>query len=314
MEPTATVLITGAGGMVGGALAVRLRADGFTNVLAPSRDELDLIDRGAVLDYFARTRPEFVFMIAARVGGIGANMADPVGFLSANTHIALNLFEACHQYGVRRSLFLGSACIYPRDAAQPMNESALLSGPLEPTNEGYALSKILGIRLAQAYFRQFGTDTTCLMPCNLYGPGDHFDFARGHVIPAMVKRFVDAVNAGTRAVTLWGTGAVLREFMYVDDLIDAILYLFPRVTAPDICNVGTGNEVSIRELAELVAEEAQYDGVLSWDTSKPDGMPRRFLDISRQTQLGFIPRVSLREGIRRTVAAYRREAAVNQPV
>jgi GDP-L-fucose synthase len=313
MDRTSRILVTGAGGMVGGALVRRLRGDGFTRVFAPGRADLDLRDEAEVAAFFAEHKPEFVFMIAARVGGIGANIAAPVEFLADNARITLNLFEACRRHAVSKTLFLGSSCIYPRAAAQPMTESMLMTGPLEPTNEGYALAKILGLRLAAAYFRQYGLQSVCLMPCNVYGTGDHFDLERSHVMSALIRRFVEATAQGTKTVTLWGTGSARREFIHVDDLVEAIVVLFDRLADPDICNVGTGTDVSIRELAETIAAETRYSGEIAWDTTKPDGMPRKCLDVTRQTALGFVPSISLREGIRRSIDEYRRSQLQASP-
>jgi GDP-L-fucose synthase len=309
----AQVLVTGAGGMIGSALARRLRALGCRHVLAPVRPELDLRDAAAVSRYFLEHRPEFVFMIAARVGGIAANVADPVGFLTDNAQIAINTFDACRRSGVAKALYLGSSCVYPRLAPQPMREEYLMTGPLEPTNEGYALAKILGLRLADAYHRQYGLKTVCLIPCNMYGTGDHFDFERAHVLSALVRRFVDAVEGASPAVTVWGTGVARREFIHVDDVVDAVLFMFGRLDEPPPCNIGSGVDVSIRELADLIAQETGFAGDVRWDASKPDGMPRKCLDITRQTALGFVPRVSLVDGIRRTIAEYRMQRVVPQP-
>jgi len=239
------------------------------------------------------------------VGGIAANLLHPATFLSENLQIQLNLFNACMFHGARKNVFLGSSCIYPRECPQPMKEQYLLTGPLEPTNEGYALAKIAGVKLAASYWREFGLRTICPMPCNVYGTGDHFELERAHVVPAMVCRFVDATDARTPEVTLWGTGTARREFIHVADLARALLLLFEQYDSPEIINVGTGTDVSIRELAMLVAEAAGYAGNIGWDRSKPDGMPRKCLDVSRLSSLGFQPAISLREGIAMTVREYR---------
>lgn len=304
MNRSARILVTGAAGMVGSALVRRLAESGFTHLLQPTRSELDLRDARAVDRYFADERPEYLFMIAAKVGGIGANMADPVGFMTDNLAMELSLFEAARRHGVRKGLFLGSSCIYPQACPQPMREEHLLTGPLEPTNEGYAIAKIAGLKLAEFYFRQYGLLTVCPMPCNIYGTNDHFDLEKSHVLSALVRRFVDAVEAGSDGVTLWGTGAARREFIHVDDAVAAILLLMERGETPAIVNVGTGSDVTIRELAAMVAEEAGYRGRILWDSSKPDGMPRKCLDISRIAGMGFTPAVDLRDGIRRTVREY----------
>lgn len=290
--------------MVGSALVRRLVADGHRRLLTPSRAELDLRDAAGVDRYFAVERPEYVFMIAAKVGGIAANTADPVGFMTDNLRISMSLFDAAHRHGVRKALFLGSSCIYPKACPQPMREEHLLAGPLEPTNESYAIAKIAGLKLAQYYFRQYGLRTICPMPCNIYGTNDHFDLDKSHVLSALVRRFVDAVEAGLDDVTLWGTGTARREFIHVDDAAAAILLLMDRCESPDIINVGTGSDVSIKELASVVAEAAGYHGQIHWDAAKPDGMPRKCLDISRVTRLGFTSKVGLREGVGRTVREY----------
>ncbi len=305
MQLTDRILLTGASGMVGRALLKLLRSRGFQDVLAPTRQELDLEDREQVRQYFRLNRPSSVLMIAAKVGGIAANAAHPVEFLTVNAHITLNLFEACAGFGTRRNLFLGSSCIYPRDCPQPMKEEYLLTGPLEPTNEAYALAKIVGLRLAEYYHRQFGMLTLTPMPCNVYGTGDSFDLQRSHVLSALVRRFVDAADARLEELTLWGTGSARREFIHVDDLAEALLLLLERYDSPDIINVGTGTDVTIRELAELIASEVGFRGVVRWDPSKPDGMPRKCLDTSRLTRFGFRPTIGLTEGIRQTVREYR---------
>jgi GDP-L-fucose synthase len=305
MNRSATILITGASGMVGSALVRRLAAQGYRRLLTPSRSELDLRDPAAVDRYVAVARPEYVFMIAAKVGGIAANAADPVGFMNDNLTMTLSLFGAAHRHGVRKSLFLGSSCIYPKACPQPMREEHLLTGPLEPTNEAYAIAKIAGLKLADYYFRQYGVVTVCPMPCNIYGTNDHFDLEKAHVLSALVRRFVDAVDDDAEEVTLWGTGAARREFIHVEDVVTAMLLLMDRCQTPEIVNVGTGVDVSIADLAALVAGEAGYRGRILWDRSKPDGMPRKCLDVSRIARLGFVPAIDLQEGIRMTVREYR---------
>lgn len=304
MRETDRILLTGASGMVGGALLGHLRRRGFREVLAPARRELDLENRELVRRYFREHRPTSVLMVAAKVGGIGANAADPVGFLTANARMELNLFEAAAEFGAQRNIFLGSSCIYPRDCLQPMKEEFLLSGPLEPTNEGYALAKIMGLRLAEYYHRQCGMLTLTPMPCNVYGTGDSFNLERSHVLSSLVRRFVDAAERDAPEVELWGTGSARREFIHVDDLCEALLLLLERYDSPKIINVGTGADVSICELAEIISREAGFKGAVRWDDSKPDGMPRKCLDVSRLMRLGFRPRISLAEGIRQTIREY----------
>ncbi len=298
------ILILGATGIVGSAIYRLLQKRGFRNILTPSRLELDLADKKAVDDYFAIHQPEYVFMIAAKVGGIAANIADPVGFLSENVKMEINLFEACHKYKTQKNLFLGSSCIYPRESHQPMKEEYLLTGPLEPTNEGYALAKIIGLKLAAYYYQQYNMVTICPMPCNIYGTNDHFEFHRSHVLSALVRRFVDAQEQKVEEVTLWGTGAARREFIHVDDVAEALLFLMDSYETPEIVNVGTGIDVSIRDLAHLIAKEVGYKGEIKWDPSKPDGMPRKCLDVSKLNKLGFQPRIDLEQGIRQTIKEY----------
>lgn len=299
------ILVTGALGMVGSMLVQTLKKNGFVNLLTPTRGQLELGNQTHVEAYFAQYRPTYVFMIAAKVGGIAANMADPVGFLSENVQMQLNLFAACHKYQVEKSLFLGSSCIYPKESPQPMKEEYLLTGPLEPTNEGYALAKIMGLKLAQYYFQQYDMLTVCPMPSNIYGTGDHFDFNRSHVLSALVRRFVDAQDEGRPEVTLWGTGVARREFIHVQDVAEALLFLMENYDSPDIVNVGTGTDISIYDLAVLIAEQVGYQGRLQWDSSKPDGMLRKCMDISRLTAMGFSPQIDLITGIQRTIAEYR---------
>ncbi len=299
------VLLTGATGMVGSAVKRLLTREGFSRLLTPPHGELDLCERTQVDAYLAEHRPDYVFMVAAKVGGIGANRADPVGFMSENARMELNLFEACYKYGTKKSLFLGSSCIYPRESPQPMREEYLLTGPLEPTNEGYALAKIMGLKLAEYYHRQHGMLTICPMPCNIYGTDDHYDLEQSHVLAALVRRFVDAQNTGASSVTLWGTGVARREFIHVEDVARAMLFLMDTYDSPEIINVGTGVDISIQQLASFIASEVGYKGEILWDSSNPDGMPQKRLDISSLTALGFEARIDLKDGIRRSIAEYR---------
>ena len=288
--------------MVGSAIS-RSLAD--CNLLTPSRNELDLCNLRQVNSYFEKHRPEYVLMIGAKVGGIIANKSDPVGFLSDNTRMQLNLFEACHKYETKKNLFLGSSCIYPRDCPQPMKEEYLLTGALEPTNEGYALAKIMGLKLAKYYYEQYGMLTVCPMPCNIYGTNDHFDLEKSHVLSALIRRFVDATDENKPSVTLWGSGIAKREFIHVSDVAEAVLFLLENCNSPDIINVGTGTDISIRDLATLIAKSVGYQGEICWDTSKPDGMLRKCLDTSQLSALSFKPRISLEEGITQTITEYR---------
>lgn len=298
------ILITGAGGMVGGATAELCRASGFRNVLSPSRAELDLQNKSSIDSFFEVHRPVYVLMIAAKVGGIAANVADPVGFVEENLQINLNLFSACWRFGTRKNLFLGSSCIYPSNQPDLIREEQLLTGPLESTNEGYALSKIVGLKLAKYYREQHGMVTVCPMLCNLYGTGDHFDLKRAHVLSSLVRRFVDARDEGAAFLNLWGTGVARREFLHSSDAARAILFFMDQVDTSDHINVGVGTDIAICELASLVAEESGYAGAIGWDATKPDGMMRKCLDVTRLRALGFEPKVGLREGIRRTIREY----------
>ena len=299
------VLVTGAAGMVGQALAKHLRELDVPDVILADRALCDLEDGDAVEALFDRTRPDVVFHLAAKVGGINANRRDPVGFLVSNLKMQLNLFEASARYGVRRQLLLGSSCIYPRHCPQPMKEEHLLTGPLEPTNEGYALAKIVGLKLAQFYHQQHGLLTVCPMPCNIYGDGDSFDLATSHVLSALVRRFCDAQATEAPAVTLWGSGSACREFIHVTDVARALVFLLERCDSPDIVNLGWGVDISIKALAELIATKVGFAGEIRWDTTQPDGMPRKCLDVTRMKCLGFEPRITLERGIDGVIAAYR---------
>lgn len=298
MRKDEKIHVAGHRGMVGAAVTRRLREAGFHNVLTRTRAELDLRDRAAVRAFYEAERPEVVVDAAARVGGIHANNSHPVEFLVENLEIQNNLITAAADFGARKLLFLGSSCIYPKLAPQPIPESALLTGPLEPTNEPYALAKICGIRLCQAYHRQYGKNFISAMPTNLYGPGDNFDLETSHVLPALVRKAHEAKLAGAQTMTVWGSGNPRREFLHVNDLADACLFLLGRHDDPEIVNIGCGEDISIRELAELVCEIVGFAGELVFDASKPDGTPRKLLDMTRTFALGWRPRISLREGIR----------------
>jgi GDP-L-fucose synthase len=299
------VYVAGHRGMVGSAVWRALGRAGFTDLRGASSAEVDLRDRAAAFGLLAEHRPDVVVIAAARVGGIKANDSQPVEFLSDNLRIQTNLMDAAHAVGVGRLLFLGSSCIYPKFAAQPIVESSLLTGPLEPTNDAYAIAKIAGVHLVQAYRREYGRHWISAMPTNLYGPGDNFDLATSHVLPAMIRRFEQARAAAQPAVTLWGTGTPRREFLHVDDLAEACLHLLEHYDEPDPINVGVGEDLPIAELAALVADITGYSGRIDWDTAMPDGTPRKLLDISRIRALGWQPQISLRDGITSTLAWYR---------
>jgi GDP-L-fucose synthase len=305
MTNNQSIFLAGHRGMVGRAIERHLRSLGHGDILTRTRQELDLLDQEAVFEYLKQAKPHTVILAAARVGGIEANRAEPAQFLYENLAIQNHIIHGSMLAGVKRMVFLGSSCIYPRECPQPMKEEHLLSGPLEPTNEGYALAKIAGLRMTQYYHKQYGMQGLCPMPCNLYGTGDSFDPQRSHVLSALVKRFVDAADAGAEKVVMWGTGSAKREFLHVDDLARAVLLMMEKVDSPEIFNVGCGEDISIRELAEKVAAAAGYQGRLEWDSSKPDGMPRKCLDVSKIKAIGFEPQISLDEGIRLTMEEYR---------
>jgi GDP-L-fucose synthase len=300
MNKDGRIFVAGHRGLVGAAIVRRLRADGFENLVLRTRDELDLADASAVAEFFASERPEFVFDAAARVGGILANDTRPAEFLLDNLKIQNNLIESSWRHGVEKFLFLGSSCIYPKHAPQPMREEYLLTGPLEPTNEWYAVAKIAGIKLCQAFRKQHGFNAISLMPTNLYGPGDNFNLQGSHVLPALIRKFHEACEAGSPSVEIWGTGTPRREFLHVDDLADAALFLMQHYDSPEIINVGVGEDISIRELAELVGRVVDYRGELAFDTSKPDGTPRKLLDVGRLWSLGWKAKIGLEEGVQGT--------------
>jgi GDP-L-fucose synthase len=300
MNKSERIFVAGARGLVGSALVRALERAGFRNILKPSRQELDLTDAVAVSGYFARETPDIVIDAAAKVGGILANSTYPAEFIQDNLIIQNNLIDLGWRAGVKKLVFLGSSCIYPRAAPQPIKEEYLLSGPLEPTNEWYAVAKIAGIKMCQAFRRQYGFDAISLMPTNLYGPGDNFNLENSHVLPAMVRKFHDAKSAGAPTVTLWGTGKPFREFLHVDDMADATVYLMESYSSEEIINVGTGQDISIDDLARTVKEVVGYPGKIVFDSTKPDGTPRKLLDVSRLNGLGWRPKISLRDGIQST--------------
>jgi len=297
--------VAGHNGMVGAAVWRHLEASGFSNLVGKRSSELDLRNREAVFAFFEEQRPRYVVLAAARVGGIMANNTYPAEFLSDNLQIQVNVMDAAARHGVERLLFMGSSCIYPKFAEQPIKEESLLTGYLEPTNDAYAIAKIAGIMQVQAIRRQYGLAWISAMPTNLYGVGDNYSGFNSHVIPALIKRYEEARLAGETVVTNWGTGSPLREFLYVDDLATATLHLLEKYDGPQQVNVGTGSDLSIKEISKLVAETVGYKGLSEWDSSKPDGTPKKLLDISKIKSFGWEPKISLEEGLKLAVADFR---------
>jgi len=300
MNQHSRIYVAGHRGLVGSAIWRELQRQGFDNLIGHTRQEVNLLDADAVQKFFAGTKPEFVFIAAAKVGGIYANDTQPASFLFENLQIQNNLIHAAWQTGVRKLLFLGSSCIYPKLAPQPLKEEYLLTGPLEPTNQWYAVAKIAGIKLCQACRRQHGCNFISAMPTNMYGPNDNYDLQTSHVLPALLRKFHEAKQTGAAAVTCWGTGAPLREFLYADDLANACVFLMQKYSEEQFINVGFGSDISIRQLAELIKHVVGFAGDIVWDASKPDGTPRKLMDSSRLFALGWRPKVDLETGIRRT--------------
>lgn len=300
LDRSSPFFVAGHGGLVGSALWRKLSAEGFTNTVGRTSKELDLRNRSAVFAFFEKERPRYVALAAAKVGGILANKTYPVDFLSDNVQIQVNVMDAAQKYGVERLLFLGSSCIYPKLAPQPLKEEYLLTGPLEETNEAYAIAKISGIMQVQAVRRQYGLPWISAMPTNLYGPGDNFSERGSHVLPALIRRLDEARVREDASVTNWGTGAPRREFLHVDDLADACLHLLENYDGPEHVNVGVGTDLTIKELASLVAATVGYEGALEWDASKPDGTPRKLMDVGKLESLGWTARISLKDGIEST--------------
>lgn len=313
MDRNSRIFVAGHRGLVGSALVRRLRAGGYAELVLKSRAELDLTNQTAVEAFFRDARPDCVFMAAGRVGGIHANSTYPAEFIAENLAMEVNVISACHRHGVKKLLFPGSSCIYPRNAPQPIREDHLLTGLLEPTNEAYAIAKIAGIKMCAAYNRQYGTDYLCVMPTNLYGPEDHYDLQNSHVLPALIRKMHEAKEAGAPEVSVWGSGKPRREFLHSDDVADACVYLMERYSAAqvgELVNIGAGRDISIAELARLIAEVVGFRGEIVFDASKPDGTPQKLLDVSRLTTLGWQARIGLREGIAAVHAGFAEASAV----
>jgi len=305
IDKSEKIFVAGYRGLVGSALIRRLEAGGFTNVPKRDRSQLDLADEAAVQNFFAQDKPAIVIFAAAKVGGIKANSDFPVEFLLDNLRVQNSVIRAAYNAKVRKLLFLGSSCIYPKEAPQPIPESALLTGPLEPTNEAYAIAKIAGIKLCQAYVSEYGANFISAMPTNLYGPNDNFDLESSHVLAALLRKAHEAKMRRARELVVWGSGKPRREFLHVDDAAGACLFLLEKYDSPEIINVGSGTDVSIRELAELICDVVGFDGELAWDATKPDGMPRKLLDVTKLNNLGWHTTIPLRDGIARTYDWFR---------
>jgi GDP-L-fucose synthase len=305
LEKNAKIFVAGHRGLVGSAILRLLQERGYTQLICRTHSELDLTDQGAVKAFFEKERPEYVFLAAAKVGGIYANNTYPADFIYQNLVMQNNVIHHSYVNGVKKLCFLGSSCIYPKIAPQPMKEEYLLDGKLEPTNEPYAVAKIAGIEMAKSYNRQYGTNFISVMPTNLYGPNDNFDLQNSHVLPALIKKFVDAKENNSASVVLWGSGKPRREFLYVDDMADACIYLMNNYSGNDFVNIGTGEDVTILEVAQMIREIVGFDGQLEFDATKPDGTPRKLLDVSRINSLGWKAKVPLREGLKRAIDWYR---------
>ena len=310
MEKEAKIYVAGYKGLVGSAIRRKLQEKGYTNLLLSDIDDFDLQQQAEVESFFEKERPEYTFLAAARVGGIWANKTYPAEFIYSNLSIEVNVIHAAYKYGVKKLLFLGSSCIYPRLAPQPMKEDSLLTSPLEPTNEAYAIAKIAGLKMCRYYNQQYGTNFISVMPTNLYGPNDHYNLETSHVLPALIRKFHEAKINNEPFVELWGTGSPRREFMFVDDLADAVVFLMENCDYKDIgevINIGVGKDITIKELAEMIKSIVGFEGELKWDTGKPDGTPQKLLDVSRLNALGWKARYSLKEGILNTYEAFLKE-------
>jgi len=305
MKPSDRIFVAGHKGLVGSAIVRNLQQKGYNNLILKTRKDLDLINQKKVNEFFERERPDYVFLAAAKVGGIGANSTYPADFIYENLMIESNIIHAAYRYKVRKLLFLGSSCIYPKTCPQPIKEEYLLTGPLEPTNEAYALAKISGLKMCQFYNQQYGTNFISVMPTNLYGPNDNFDLETSHVFPALIRKFHEAKIKNLPYVELWGDGTPLREFLYVDDMADACVFLMENYDCNEFVNIGTGKEISIARLAEMIKNIIGYKGDIRWDRTKPNGTPRKLLDISKLTALGWRSQVNLETGIYKTYAWYK---------
>ena len=305
MKKTSKIFVAGHRGLVGSAIARRLRALGYKNIVTRTRAELDLLDSKKVLAFFKRERPEYVFLAAAKVGGILANSTYPADFIRENLVVQTNVIDSAHRADVKKLLFLGSSCIYPKFAPQPIQEKSLMTGALEETNHAYAVAKIAGIFMCRAYNEQHGTDFISVMPTNLYGPNDNFDPMNSHVLPALIRRFHEAKESGSKEVVIWGTGAPKREFLHVDDLADACVFLMKNYSGSGIVNIGSGTDLPIRSLAQKIKKVVGYKGDIVWDTTKPDGTPRKLLNVKKLHALGWKHRISLDDGLKKTYAWYK---------
>lgn len=311
MNKSSKIYITGHRGMVGSATLNLFRETGYTNIITATHSELDLTNQSAVEDFFRNGKPEFVIHIAAKVGGIKANIDNPAVFLYDNLMMQANVIHASFKNGVKKFVFLGSSCIYPKESPQPMKEEYLLTGKLEPTNEGYAIGKIAGIKLLETYYQQYGFKSISLMPSNLYGPNDSFDLSHAHVLSSMVKRFVDAKMENDKSVTLWGTGVARREFLHVNDCARAILFMFENYESSHFINIGPGEDIGIRELAEMISTKVDYQGEIIWDETKPNGMLRKCMEVSKMKAIGFQPEVNLEDGIDEVIRTYKEKRDEN---
>jgi GDP-L-fucose synthase len=312
MKKDSKIHIAGHTGLVGGSIARLLKNNGYNNLLLRSHKELDLEDERAVQAFFKKEKPEYVFLSAARVGGIMDNKTRPAEFILSNLKIQNNVIDSAYRLGVKKLLFMGSSCIYPRLAPQPIKEEYFMTGPLEPTNEAYAVAKIAGISMCQSYHKQYGSNFISVMPTNIYGPGDHFDPERSHVIPALMIKFDKAKKEDAKSVSLWGTGSAKREFLHCDDLASASLFLMENYNDPDIVNIGVGNDISIRDLAEKIKAVVGYKGAIEWDTTKPDGMPRKLLDVSKLNKLGWKDTIDFDGGLKEMYQWFLKNVATNK--
>jgi len=304
LNPKDKIYIAGHKGLVGSAIDRFLRTQGYSNLVGRSHAELELADRKAVDLFFQEERPDYIFLAAAKVGGIYANNAYPADFIYSNLQVQNNIIDSAYRFGVKKLCFLGSSCIYPKLAPQPLKEEYLLSSPLEPTNEPYAIAKIAGIKMCQAYNRQYGTNFISVMPTNLYGPNDNFELQNSHVLAALVRKFSDAKKNGDKTVTVWGSGKPSREFLYIDDLAEACYFLMQNYNETEIINIGTGSDVTITELATMIAKQVGFEGTIEYDSSKPDGTPRKLLDVGRINKLGWKAKTSLEDGLKKTIRWY----------